>query len=240
MLAICDLPEVSQQLSELDGRLPPHTAKNDENLDKVIPDIVREYEVKLFSGGYNDIVPDGYHETEEELRGLPEYEGGWLALDEEIKSSIVSLFGFLGRVSKKRQEGYATEIIAKVNGLLQVLNHGASIPVPPLPSPDPSGKSYPLYQKRTNALEHLREHWGQWLKYFTPSLERDYLHQDELRKLDNALVTAVHNQGKKNKLKLKDIIPPKKVRIDSELKELDIGSEVIARHYRAIEKRLPK
>ncbi len=118
------------------------------------------------------------------------------------------------------REPLLTEFQGTVNAALENL-----CPVPPLPDPDSTGQSYSIYQKRTNALEHLEETWGQWLKKFNPKLGRDYLHQDELNERDPNLLTAVRNQINRlhsqglTKERPGDFIPPRHLRTDVELAE---------------------
>lgn len=98
--------------------------------------------------------------------------------------------------------------------------------IPPLPEPDTTGNSYKLFVPRSDALTHLEQVWGSRLKYFNPHLDRDYLYQDQLGKLDPALLAAIKNRFKndatagKSKTKIFEVLPPKKARTDAEIAEL--------------------
>ncbi len=80
---------------------------------------------------------------------------------------------------------------------------------PPLPDPDLSGDTYPLYVKRTDPFEHLKEVWGPWLVRYTPSLKQDYLDQKQLRERDPVLFKALSNRlGRTKEEHIRDYIPP--------------------------------
>lgn len=102
----------------------------------------------------------------------------------------------------------------------------AELDLPPLPDPDPSGKSYALFVPRTDALAHLEEHWGIWLKRFNPKLDRDYLFQDDLGARDRRLLEAVRSKIKYLNTKsgisssTRDYISPRKTRNDHKIDAL--------------------
>lgn len=81
----------------------------------------------------------------------------------------------------------------------------------------------PLYVKRTDAYEHLKTHYGPWLKHFTPELEHDHLYQYQLKTLDPDLYIALRNmlarkaRSDLKDVKMRDIISVKKQEIDTEL-----------------------
>lgn len=139
---------------------------------------------------------------------------------EQLRNQLKAI---LERVAK-RPESEQIALLLEFKDIAECRLQQLESPVPPLPEPDLSGKSYPLYQKKTDALEHLGKHWGQWLKYFTPSLDRDYLFQDQLGKRDPVLMKAVWMQKRKierrEKTTVSEIIPPKKARIDANLNAL--------------------
>lgn len=97
------------------------------------------------------------------------------------------------------------EIIRKLLDDLEPLR--GEVP-PPLPTPDLSGNTYPLYVKRTDPFKHLEEVWGPWLVRYTPSLKHDYLDQKQLRERDPVLFTALSNRLKRIKEQVRDYIPP--------------------------------
>ncbi len=79
----------------------------------------------------------------------------------------------------------------------------------PLPDPDLSGNTYPLYVKRTDPFKHLEEVWGSWLVRYTPSLKQDYLDQKQLRERDPVLFKALSNRLGRTKIDhIRDYIPP--------------------------------
>ncbi|BBL77559.1 hypothetical protein [Methylomagnum ishizawai] len=98
----------------------------------------------------------------------------------------------------------------------------------PPPKTQEELKAYgiPLYVKRTDAYEHLKAHYGPWLKHFTPELEHDHLYQYQLAKIDPALVKSINNQITRSARpeligkKLSDIISGKKHAVNDELEEL--------------------
>ncbi len=142
---------------------------------------------------------------------------------EELRNEITSLFK---EISELPREDGPISLLREIEDKTRLAIEQLEAPPTPLPEPDTTGKSYDLYQKRTNAVEHLEKAWGKWLKRFNPSLDRDYLHQDELDKRDPDLMMALRNQVKyqnshgKSELKLRDIIPPKKSRLDNEIKSI--------------------
>lgn len=97
------------------------------------------------------------------------------------------------------------EIIRKLLNDLEPLK--GEVP-PPLPAPDLSGNTYPLYVKRTDPLKHLEEVWGAWLIRYTPSLEHDYLDQKQLRERDPVLFKALSNRLSRTEEYVRDYIPP--------------------------------
>jgi len=97
------------------------------------------------------------------------------------------------------------EIIRKLLNDLEPLK--GEVP-PPLPAPDLSGNTYPLYVKRTDPFKHLEEVWAPWLVRYTPSLKHDYLDQKQLRERDPVLFTALSNRLKRTEEQVRDYIPP--------------------------------
>lgn len=91
---------------------------------------------------------------------------------------------------------------------------------PRLPEKNSDYKKY----KGGDALLFLKENWGGYLKYFTPELERDYLYQDWLREYDNHLMVTLDVQVRqRHHMKLADIVPTKKSRlemIDKQIKSM--------------------
>lgn len=98
--------------------------------------------------------------------------------------------------------------------------------VPPLPEPDNTGRNYKRFVSRTDPLVHVEEVFGAWIKHFNPELDRDYLFQDQLQKLDAKLLASLRNRFKhdvktgRSTLKISDVIPPKSARLDAEIAEL--------------------
>ena len=94
-----------------------------------------------------------------------------------------------------------------------------------IPPPLPKKEDVVCYIRRTDAYEHLKKHWGLWLKCFNPKLKKDYLYQYKLQELDSVLLRAFINQckyGKKSELcgkKTADFLPPKEQELDAELEE---------------------
>lgn len=89
---------------------------------------------------------------------------------------------------------------------------------PQLPTPDSDYPRYPGCGE--DALKWLETHWGQYLKYF--GADKDYLYQDQLRKLDPELIVAITcGKYKKiiesNGMKIRDIIPRKSDRITEKI-----------------------
>lgn len=78
---------------------------------------------------------------------------------------------------------------------------------PPLPDPDLSGNTYPLYVKRTDPFKHLKEVWGPWLVRYTPSLKHNYLDQKQLRERDPVLFKALSNRVSRTREQVRDFIP---------------------------------
>ncbi len=76
-----------------------------------------------------------------------------------------------------------------------------------------------------NALEWIKEVWGDYLKFF--GADDDYIYQDQLANLDKKLMDALRynrkyrNEVESKGLKLSDIIPTKKDRLDKEIANLD-------------------
>ncbi len=79
----------------------------------------------------------------------------------------------------------------------------------------PQTGQYIVYPGRLDSLEWLEKHWGKYLKKFNK--DKDFIFQDQLRRLDPNLMKAVENQCCRNGLKVKDFIAPKKERTDMEL-----------------------
>lgn len=117
--------------------------------------------------------------------------------------------------------------------------------IPQLPTPS---DNYPRYPGRgEDALKWLEKHWGKYLKYF--GAEKDYLYQDQLRKLDPHLTQTLTCQKyryllSRNRFKLRDIIPRKSDRLTEKLNtiiqkgmEKEIASEaalITQRRYRPL------
>lgn len=87
-----------------------------------------------------------------------------------------------------------------------------------------AGENYPLYPGRTDAVGWLEKHWGTYLKYFNPDLDRDFLYQDQLRKLDVGLYQALKGQIyiHKENIKFRDIVPPKKERLNKDIESMSM------------------
>lgn len=74
------------------------------------------------------------------------------------------------------------------------------LPVVPLPTTKKEMKTlkietYTEFKARTgstNGLECLLHNWGRWLKYSTPTLDRDYMSTATLRKLDVQLFNRIN------------------------------------------------
>lgn len=103
--------------------------------------------------------------------------------------------------------------------------------VPQLPNPSDNYPRYPGHGE--DALKWLETHWGRYLKNF--GADKDYLYQDQLRKLDPKLIStlktmryraSIDNSGKK----LRDIIPIKSDRLTERINTLlckDLKDEVV-------------
>ena len=104
-----------------------------------------------------------------------------------------------------------------------------------LPKPTDNYPRYPGH--REDALKWLENHWGRYLKYF--GAEKNSLYQDQLRKLDPALMEAitsvkyrriVESRGKK----VRDIIPTKSDRtsqVVSSISGCDDKKKIISAYY---------
>jgi len=151
---------------------------------------------------------------------IPAEEGGLSSKYKKTEEKIMLLFEEISNFSKEENP---TLLLQHLEDKARLAREQLELPVPPLPEPDSTGKSYKLYQKRTDPLQHIEEVWGQWLKYFNPSINRDYLHQDELAKRDPNLIVSLKNQinyklrSGSSTTRMKDIISPKKSRIDEEI-----------------------
>ncbi len=83
------------------------------------------------------------------------------------------------------------ELIKKLLVDLEPLKGEAA---PPLPDPDLSGNTYPLYIKRTDPFKHLEEVWGKWLVRYNPNLKHSYLNQKQLKERDPIFYEALRNR----------------------------------------------
>ncbi|MBK1650457.1 hypothetical protein [Rhabdochromatium marinum] len=141
---------------------------------------------------------------------------GHNCLDEpaSLQSAILlseQAFAVVERVSDEDRHAFARLVKLK----LEDLENREGNELPPL---DDTGKSYPLYPGRVDALEWLEKYWGEYLAYFSEG--RNVLFQDELRKRDPSLMAALTSQvGYRNrkgtmKIKVRDIVPPRSARVD--------------------------
>ena len=108
---------------------------------------------------------------------------------------------------KELPEGRIPELL----DMIQTFSDNAKQePIKPLPINQDELKSaeielYPDFKNRTkeaNGLKCLEENWGHWLKEYTPNLDRDYMSQADLKKLDPKLLsrlTKQHNGTELNK-----------------------------------------
>lgn len=157
-------------------------------------------------GDGNGGMPSGYKNYYEEAsRPLPS----------EVRKSFDSAFRNLERLHCKDKRRLLVDVRNRVISSLKDIE-------PQLPKPH---SGYPKYESG-DALSFLKENWGRYLKYFTPELERDYLYQDWLREYDHNLMIALDVQVRQRyHMKLADIVPPKKSRleiIDNEIKSMKI------------------
>lgn len=100
------------------------------------------------------------------------------------------------------------------NVLAAQANKEKQLPIPPI--------GYQPYQPRTDALEHLKKWFGNYLTYF--GAEEDLLFQQDLRRLDEDLMIALdsqiryrHKTGEMT-VKVRDVIKPLTEKIKRELK----------------------
>lgn len=93
----------------------------------------------------------------------------------------------------------------------QALQSAKSI-VDPIPESIPKKMRYPTDNPDADPYEWLSKHYSKWLKHFTPELDRDYLFQPHLSKLDPGLLAALRSRRKsiktKTKRELSKIISP--------------------------------
>ena len=93
--------------------------------------------------------------------------------------------------------------------------------------PQPKTGSYECYPQDSEVqpLDWLEQHWGQWLKYYNSSLDRDYLYLDQLGKLDPDLKKALYAKRRsilsETGCQISEIIPKKSARIEYELEMAD-------------------
>lgn len=104
--------------------------------------------------------------------------------------------------------------------IIQLRKRLTKLQPPALPNPDPTGNSYPIFKPGSGitAFELLESQWGQWLACFNDSrpinerLDRDYVYQDDLKKLDPKLIPNLRsyfqrlNQPGKSKKLLEDYV----------------------------------
>ncbi len=128
----------------------------------------------------------------------------------EILTAAEELFGRIDQLPVWMRRDILAEIDErhKVSSLIATTEK--YVP-PPLPE---SGQFVPYRPRVDNAYEHLKTHWGLWLKAFNPELDRDYLTQAQLRKRDEVLLNAFYNQLNTHRgrpefagKKVKDFIP---------------------------------
>jgi hypothetical protein len=136
------------------------------------------------------------------------------------KVDLLNKTGFvLHEIFDASQKGISVE--EPLKQILQALRQKKGEIFLRLPKP---GEDYPRYPGETDALAWLEKHWGKFLKYFNQNLDRDYLYQDQLGKLDSKLLQALKGQITYKKKKgefdeestLGDFVPPKKKRVDLE------------------------
>jgi hypothetical protein len=102
-------------------------------------------------------------------------------------------------------EGRIPEFIDMIQAFTENAKHE---PIKPLPTnkdqlKDAGIELYPDFKKRTgeaNGLKCLQENWGHWLKAYTPALDRDYMCQADLKKLDPKLLIRLKDTMDKNEL----------------------------------------
>lgn len=160
-------------------------------------------------GGQNTTPKDGA--TDDEQKGVV------------LKAQFTALCHDASKLSKPQYMSCLTAFMHQAEQELQTLIS----PVPPLPEPDSTGKSYKLFVSRTDPFEHLEKVWGQWLKRYSSELDRDFLFQDELGHRDPALLEALRNRLKylrrigDSSENTKDYISPIAARNDAKLAESD-------------------
>jgi hypothetical protein len=109
--------------------------------------------------------------------------------------------------------------------------------VPQLPNPSDNYPRYPGHGE--DALKWLETHWGRYLKNF--GADKDYLYQDQLRKLDPKLISTLKTMRYRDYIaesgkKLRDIIPIKSDRLTEKINTLlcnDIRNDVVSAYLLA-------
>lgn len=158
---------------------------------------------------------------------------------EQDTNAIIKMFSDLAArlqadrsLTYERKRSFFDYTIGVMEGLRRKVEDEYTIA---LPKPT---DNYPRYPgKHENALEWLEKHWGRYLKYF--GAEKNSIYQDQLRKLDPALMEAITSvkyrciveaRGKK----VRDIIPTKSDRtseIVSSISGCDDKEKIISAYY---------
>lgn len=143
-------------------------------------------------------------------RDMETLQGGMDTDIEDIEKSVEALFNKIAELelplSEKKDMLYAFSRSAR--------NHAQTL-VPPIPKEIPPNMQF-KNERGACAYSWLKKHYKPWLKHFNPSLDRDYLYQDQLRQLDSALMKKLRGQSKKilqeRGCSIQDIVSPQKER----------------------------
>lgn len=74
---------------------------------------------------------------------------------------------------------------------------------PSLPKPYSGYQTYDEWKvinKNRDPIACLKQNWGKWLKAFNPALDRDYMSQADLGRLDKKLMTRLRNLYKAHEI----------------------------------------
>jgi hypothetical protein len=104
----------------------------------------------------------------------------------------------------------------------------------------PEFSEIPRWQGRKQdgmPLDFIQAHYGQWLSVF--GAEQDTIFQDQIRKHDKRLITAIENQLREEEQgrKVRDFIKPRSARIDREVAAFTSESLNNAERLRAAKRR---
>jgi len=148
----------------------------------------------------------------------------------DIKKQFSDLLSDIQNLPKKADQ---IKILAAFEEQSGQLKEEIDSPVPPLPEPDPSGKSYPLYKAALEKDPDLHPYkflknsdWAQYLPHFGNKALKGvpYLFQDQLDKLDPLLGSTLKSRrvGIESMTgeMFNEIIPPKSVRRTYEIEKI--------------------